>query len=723
VEALSNDPVVDMGAVEADTESAGHVAHDSRHPTAEGELGKLFARPMKVFTYPATTSSTLFVAWKSQAPIAAVVPQWQLFRGNARVRIQYSGSPSLLGVVRFYFVPWRPVDNYSFGFAGVPQIGIASVSQTFELPHLDIDLSLACACEIDLPWPKPYTYLGVPLDNDWSMFSTVITPLQRADGLTVGVPNMDCYISYHDVELETLVLQGKAPGQELPPGPWERALAYGSLLAARFPGTHATAVSMALKMGSAAAGVLGWSRPPEVAQSVMVMKKHGSLALASGQPDFSSQFGTDPGVSRNVKNPYIPMASSEDSMIYPMSQKWCQLSGDFDITKTLQCVPGITPGTSGPQTVYYPTRLAFFAWGFKYWNGTLRYKIVVNSSPLVRGRLGVHVLSPGSAVPGTFKTNGSVISYIMEVAGTTEIEFDVPFLHLEPWRPVTKVLVNTANSFETRLAFYWLTPSLGPATTPITLPISVFVAAGKDYQLAIPTGTLIRQFAFTTGTVSASSLVGEIEEEGRCVETFGEVIEDTRLLMKRPTHNSSVVVTNTTGQPQSFAYPCDGFPRTPDATTLSASPNTTIYYSTALTNFQYFRMPYFGYSGGSNIKIMLSDVTLTGEAARTYIGSWDEFGKPGFARNPASRYSDGADVFQFPEEVVFEMSNPDRCLYHWKYPSYYFPTLIPGSGMMCYTLDALNSPADGQVIFDIILSARDDLQVGGWLCVPVLYTQ
>jgi hypothetical protein len=720
VEVLSNDPIVDMGAVEADSELAGRVAHDSRRPTAEAELAKLFARPIKLFTFPAFSTASLFSTWKASVAITGVVPQWQLFRGNARVRIQYSGSPSLLGVIRFYFVPRQVIDNYSFGGTPVP-IGAATVPQTFELPHVDIDLSLACACEIDLPWPKPYTFLTIASESDWDIFELTVTPLQRADGLTVAIPNIDVYVSYHDVELETLTQQGKGDGQELPPGPWERALAYGSLLAARFPGPHATAVSMALRMGSAAAGVMGWARPPEVAQSVMVMKKHGSLALASGQPDFSSQLGTDPGVSRNVKNPYIPMAASDDTMIYPMSQKWCQLSGDFDITKTVQCVPGIVPGVSAAQVTYYPTRLAFFAWGFRYWTGTLKYKIVVNSSPLVRGRLGIHVLAPGAAVPGTFKTNGSVLSHIVEVAGTTEVEFEVPFLHKEPWRAVTRVLLNTANTNETRLAFYWLTPSSGPATTAITLPVSVFVAAGKDYQLAIPTGTLIRQFAFTAGTVAA--LGAGFDEEGRSVETFGEVIEDIRLLMKRPTHNSSVVVTTTSGQPQSFAYPCDGFPRTPDATVLMASPNSTIYYSTALTNFQYFRMPYFGYSGGSCIKIMLSDVTLSSEAARTYIGSWDEFARPGFARNPASRYSDGADVFQFPEEAVFEMSNPDRCLYHFKNPSYYFPATIPGAGMMCYTLDALNSPSDGQVIFDIVLSARDDLQVGGWLCVPVLYSQ
>jgi len=506
----------------------------------------------------------------------------------------------------------------------------------------------------------------------------------------------------------------------LPGGMLSNALAFASALAARSSSIYATPVSKVLSLGSTVAAMLGWARPPEVAQTVVVARKHGSLALGTGQPDFSSQFGIDPNESRNVDMPYIPMKEAADTNIYALSKQFCQLTSGWNISVGLPCHPGFVAGSSA--TVLFPTRLAYLAWCFVQWNGSLRYKVVVHGSPLVRARLGINIVPPGVAFPSSFVSNGTALSYVMEVAGTTELEFDVPYMFLNPWEPMVKALITSvAITDYTRLAFFWLTASSGPAVTPITLPISIFVAGGEDYQLAVPTLAVLEGTAFAASGVG---LLDEFVEEGKTVETFGEIVEDVRVLMRRPVHHVSCLMIATTGSTTHFSFPCDGLPRLPDGTAINASPNLVRVYNSRLTYFQYLRAPYLGYSGGSNLKVVPTGIAMTtGESARAYIGGWALGQYMGYTFDPFQNSGNGADIFQYPEQVVFEMSNPDRCSMHWKFPGWVQnSTPVAVSQTACYTLYAFTTPtAEAESIYEVFLSARDDVNVGGWMSAPTVY--
>jgi len=318
-----------------------------------------------------------------------------------------------------------------------------------------------------------------------------------------------------------------------------------------------------------------------------------------------------------------------------------------------------------------------------------------------------------------------MLAHVIEVAGTTEYSFEVPYLHLFPWRPVRKASLSEVAIGETRIKFFWLTASSGPAVTPITLDIQVYIKAGKGYQLAVPTTSIISTF-YTDESAAALSLSEGVTLEGRSVETFGEIIEDVKVLMKRPCLNGKVSILSVNGHSGQFVYPCDGLPKGPDPLVLGVSPNVISIYSTRLTYFQYFRLPYFGYSGGSCLKVTPTELTPSSEAARSFTIGWVEDVAMGESFPTENLGGSGAELFQFPEQVVFEVSNPDRCFFHWKVPVYKSVTTATANQEgVSYAITENRSTtfgSDAIADYNMYLSARDDVAMGGWLSTPVLYT-
>jgi len=578
-------------------------------------------------------------------------------------------------------------------------------------------LSKECTCGIDLPWPFPFTFgRGQP---DWDCYVfTVCTP-QRVDGLTVTLPIMDVYASYSKIELETLVPQGKV--NELPPGPLSLALSYASVLAGMVPHPFASSVSKAAQVGASLAAMLGYSRPVEQAQTINVIRKVGNMALGSGQPDFSEQLGLDPNVSRNVNVPYIPLKQPDETSIYAHCRSYGQLRSEWTAGTALAADPCCLLGSAGTGA-FYPTRLGYFSAMFKYWTGSFKLKIVVVGSPLVRWRIGINIVPPTETLPVAFVDNGSMLAYVVEVLGTTEAEIDVPYLHQRPWQANALSFSGTVDTSKTRVVYFSLTPAQGPSPTPVYPKVMAFLKGGADYQVAVPMigkGSPLQAISFQPTTAIT---FGPTLEEGRAVETFGEVVEDIICLAKRSVHSGTFYFTGT-GK-QACVYPCDGFQVVQDGQLVG--PGLTSFNS-AMTYFQYVRGPFLGYSGGSCVKFAFSDAgsaTTPGMISQPFMGGWGYNLQMNSALVGFDYSSNGCTMFELSDAPLMEMSNPDRCDVHFKNPITYTATLSTTppitTSYFVYSLQAFPT-ADPQWSYEVFLSARDDFMVGGFLCCPTLY--
>jgi len=355
---------------------------------------------------------------------------------------------------------------------------------------------------------------------------------------------------------------------------------------------------------------------------------------------------------------------------------------------------------------------------FKYWTGDLVAKVVVVGSPLVRWRIGINVVPPGYTLPTSFVDNGSMLAYVVEVVGTTETEIEIPYLHQKPWQDFVFEGVPAVGTFETRLVYFSLTPPQCPSPTPVFPVVMLYLKGGPGYQLGIPSLRALRNYTFTPEPEPLAS-------EGRSVETFGEVVESLLTLAKRSVHNCSLYY-DASQFGGSMVFPCDGLEVVADGTAIGELSSSLLVYNSEMTFFQYVRAPFLGYSGGSCLKVGMphvGDGANPALAAIPFLATWETFLIMG-ENYPAYRFSaQGATMFQHGLTPLFEVSNPDRCPYHFKNPSTRASDLLtnPPSGTS-YLLYALHPTVELESAFtyDCYLAARDDFMLGGFLCCPTL---
>jgi len=353
-------------------------------------------------------------------------------------------------------------------------------------------------------------------------------------------------------------------------------------------------------------------------------------------------------------------------------------------------------------------------------------KVCVIGSPLVRWRIGVNIVPPGDALPTSFVDNGSMIAYVVEVVGTTEAEFVVPYLHQYPWRSTGFVATTDTSTAWTRAVYFSLTPAQCPSPTPVYPKVCVYLKGGPLFQLAVPSLDNYVDFSFQPYPAAPSFAGGALITEGRSVETFGEVVEDLVLLSKRSSHNGTFLYT-TAGHARSFVYPCDGVQKVPDGTVVGAGSNLLTMYNSKLTFFQLVRGPFMGYSGGSCLKVAFSELGSATQPALLvlpYIATWDDTLTMGVSYVGFDYTSNGATTFLTSSSPLLEISNPDRCLVHFKNPITYSSNLVtlPPTTTSYLVWSMHPTPEqEGLYSYEAFLSARDDFMVGGFLCCPTIY--
>jgi len=437
----------------------------------------------------------------------------------------------------------------------------------------------------------------------------------------------------------------------------------------------------------------------------MVMRKHGNTALASGQSDMAFHGGLDPSTGSNVIWSQYPLGRKDDMEVSRMTKEWSQLRLGFDPTGIISVEPTYLFTNYVAGTIVYPTMLAFASMLFTYWRGIIDYKFVFHSSPLVRWRVAIVVVPPGSTVPATYAGAGDYLTTVVDVVGSTEVEIQVPYLYPTPWRAISQKLTGGATT--ARIVFFQLCLPTGPGSSTAQPLVDVWVRGGADFELAYPTLDYVNQFDEAQGGVGV--------EGSRALFNFGEEVNSWRLLVKRPATDLVLVASDAAGSAQSIRLPMDGMGNTSSATIGFAG--TFAVTRSGWSYATFLRRAFFGYNGGSVHRLIVAD-----EFENFAMHVRQELEVPGSSLDvPAPRMLlgvGGGDVVFTRDDFIVEVAFPSRANANFKNAQKLVVAASPvPEEVVAFSLIDVSS---GTTNFQHLYSAMDDFSMGGLVFIPPL---
>jgi len=487
---------------------------------------------------------------------------------------------------------------------------------------------------------------------------------------------------------------------ELKPSAALSALSY---IASLVPLPYANVASKIFSMGAVAARSIGYSRPKEEAGALVLARSVGNTALGAGAADQCYHLGVDSTQGSNMHHAQYPFGSADDDKLATHFQRWSQLVKDFQegVEQSVEPWP-----YAGILSNLHPTSRDYFTAPFQYWRGTMRARFVVHSSPLIRWRMGVVVLNPGVATPVAFPTNGSYPTYILEVAGSTVLDIDIPYPYTI-WSELDNHVGTVAGV--TRVAFFSLMDPSGPTGPAPTPYVDLWVASGPDWEVARPWMNILNGYYAAEGRL--------LPEGKLSAYSFGENVETISLLSKKPVQVLKYTTATATSGFFELQVPSDwGVP----APSTFGDALTGLVTSTA-SSWSYaswLRRAFIGYNGSTCFRLACSNTG--GAVFQVSVYEADDRQPGSLVPNPVSR-SDlytamgtqhGANFFEVcTTPTMAHLFKPTDVVNPWQNTEL----------MKCVVVQPISTIYTESVVGGIVYSsAGDDFSVGGFLAPPKL---
>ncbi len=552
-------------------------------PMNDVTLKESLSRPVLVntFSWTSSTSATptsvveCYGAWFADAFISRKLYGYRFFRGKPKLLFVVQGQPFSYGrllMAADYYPGVQPVSN-----AGSNGISMVSVSQAFQAPHVAIDPGVTNTYELPLKfysttgWWDRFNVSGQPT---LTVYSSALSLLSTAQAGAVPTVTVKVYFIMEDVELsvpalgalegpdgeeladEDLILEGV--GDEAKPtgtisGPLTVAAGAAGWLGSTFPvlAPYTTPFSF---VSSAAANILsffGYSRPVvleehrfqfQPADSVSYMHGRAAIDKLTADPKQGVAFTADaPGVGDDDDMSLAKLFAREGICGKVSWSTSNVMTGDT----TVVVAPNL-----GYDSVFSP--LGFFSTPFRYWTGTIVFRIQVIASPFHRGVFAISYLpyTTPTSPNTTWVTN--FMTKIVDLSATREVVFEVPYCAAYPWLENFSATGLRNNG---QISIYPINPLLSNGgVNPVD--IVIYCRAGDDFDVARP-GQFVCRYSTPgfapNGNYSATAapafapgllLADDVKLEGPAdevdqVDEMGS-IEHQQLIARQGKGNSSI---------------------------------------------------------------------------------------------------------------------------------------------------------------------------------------
>jgi hypothetical protein len=591
------------------------------------ELGAFLKRPVQILSFVwdvgVTFTSFRFNPWSNflnNSRVSEKLTTFKLLNATLHIKFMLNGSPFHYGRI---FVGMRPTEETNNTVNFLPEdnvllvnyvdpLGAASFTaqKTFysQRPHVLLNPSKNIPQEIHWPFMRVTDYIDLREAEPGSDMGYLeiweLNQLRHANGATDSVT----VVAY--AWLDNVQLTGISPdAQSGPPikrTPKNKRSNDQKLKLDEYEGTgvvsypasivqsistrlvdvpvigkfaRATAIG-ANALGSVAS-LFGFSNPPILDKhNFMAQNQFGRMCQTSGDDtviklsfDPKHELTIDPstvGLNNDDEMAFMNIAQRE-GLIYTFP--WQTITAN-NVGHLFGCVvnPTVAPVSALNATPlvanhYWHTPVGGISVPFRFWTGSLVYRIQVVCSQMHRGRLGI-VYSPTRDAVLLTTTYDTLehFHYIMDISKETDCSFEIKWAQPVAWADVvlpstlnadvcqgTNLAIgNTEFNNNGRLDIYVVT-ELGAPITDSTVEVNVYLSAGDSFRLANPIDNMATYaFSEAGGTFD----LGDVLPAAQCndpipfVQASGPMSLDsayaTNICEDDPDHCDSYVLNGTT---------------------------------------------------------------------------------------------------------------------------------------------------------------------------------
>lgn len=489
-------------------------------PLPKSYLTDYLARPVLIQTFFSDAdSSTLGVFNLFYNKNIDILKSFKWIRACINIKVVSLGNPTYCGTSILSFRPYTYNTSLSSKTNPNPSLTLSAtpsgvLTKLYQLPHILCNFEEYTNQSICLPF-SCNNFCIPKTEEMWYMRYKIVNSCIANNGETPTQLEFNVYASLSDVELFGIIEES---GEMMKEGvPISGKLAYVSSILSKgstlFP--FLTPWQKLADLSAATALAFGYSRPIEVPGKVMISRGYTSLPYTSGEPDYSTKFSVDPAVARSVVN-FHPLSKETDMDLYYHLKHF-----DF-LANNLTCWP-VNPQYNPFFTNVCLNRLVYFSSMYKYWTGKLKYRLEFVGNSLLRQNFAVVILPPGVAKLGSYTGTHKLETFIVEVCGRTVFEFEVPYLYTQHLQETANTIysptLNDPPLDDTKVQILPITQCSGYSGTPTDIRVNVFVAAGTDFEVSVPSLSFHNNF---------------IIEESKTIELTAEKQTNLKQLLGMP---------------------------------------------------------------------------------------------------------------------------------------------------------------------------------------------
>lgn len=455
------------------------------------------------------------------APITLSFPKvlWQLvsvqsklnnyrhFKANVEVEIRLNANKMQSGQMLFC---WAPDNQYG---GGQP----TNVYQASQLPHVIVDAGSSEPIRFVIPWRNNYETLKIANHGDYysaigTLVGFILTPLLISSTATVPNVYVNIYARFVDAIVDGPTCaatiyplatfqsgtgnrsmareQVKKSEKGVISGTLE-AIASGSSLLAKVPmiGGFASVASSVAEIAGGIAKKFGFDKPISAAAV--------QPTVYSPQRDFPLGKGTDVcttlalDITKNISTDVDVLSGDPDERdIYAISRipSLIMANDFFDSTfaplSNMKDVR-VCPYHRADDCLGAMSYLMYVSQIFKYWRGDIKYTIRFVTSPYTTARVAIVWLpeeDAGFSVT-TFEELGNVPSLIVDINGTTVINFSIPYSRVQMWCETYGRVATNATTHNGKVTIVIINPPVVSDSAGSTkVYYQIWHAAGENMQ-------------------------------------------------------------------------------------------------------------------------------------------------------------------------------------------------------------------------------------------------
>jgi hypothetical protein len=426
------------------------------------------------------------------------------FRADIRVRLQFNATPFQQGRYWMFFSPYDVLSNRG-------QKG--NIENQTGYPGVELDIANGAPIELTIPYCSPMSHYGL-VTQESTMGDLVLTDIVNLTaGDTGNTAGFQIYAWFENIKLsmptgielganflEAQVGEEQEQTKEgLISAPAKMIASVASTIKPLMPNL-ATPVEWMARMVGGAASEVGFNKPNNLTHNCPYSNIPGKGYTSMDGSDLSTKLATIPDNKIVSDDAYFSTNQDEMDIKYVCSKSciclknitWSTANNPGDILTYWQNSPGCYQnGSDGFITC---TTLNFVDSMFRFWRGSLKYRLTVTKTAFHTGRIRVSFV-PHSTQTAPTSNLEYCHNWILDLSKSSELEFEVPFVSNREWlsarlaRRTTGAAWNVTDDVRRTgtLIFEVLTPLVAASTSVSQdVTLTLWHSGGDSLEFAVP---------------------------------------------------------------------------------------------------------------------------------------------------------------------------------------------------------------------------------------------